>query len=60
MTDAPGPETIDWSTSDQSTSKKLRHTGEGRCPSQIWFPAFPTEQVRGLKAHRKTQEETPD
>ena len=28
---------------------------EGRCPWQNWVPAFPTELVRGLKAHGKTR-----
>src|SRR6516164_8423044 len=32
-----------------------RHTGEGLCLGQNWFPAFPTEPVRGLKAHGKTR-----
>ena len=32
-------------------------TGSGRCPGQNWFPAFPTELVRGLKAHGKTRTE---
>jgi len=30
------------------------HTGEGRYPVLSWVPAFPTEQVRGLKAHGTT------
>jgi hypothetical protein len=29
---------------------------KGRRPWQKWVPAFPTEQVRGLKAHGKAQE----
>ena len=28
-----------------------RFTGESRCPLRKWIPAFPTDQVRGLKAH---------
>jgi hypothetical protein len=28
-------------------------TGERRYPRLVWAPAFPTDQVRGLKAHGK-------
>src|SRR5271167_1069020 len=50
-------QTIHRSTPDQCYDQKLRHTGEGRCPSRKWVPAFPTEQVRGLKAHGKEEED---
>jgi len=49
---------FDWSTrTGYQLKSKLRHTGEGRCPSRKWVPAFPTEQVRGLKAHGKEEED---
>jgi hypothetical protein len=34
---------------------QYRFTGESRCPWQKWIPAFPTEQVRGLKAQGKAR-----
>jgi hypothetical protein len=40
----------------QRGGQKLHHTGEGRCPSRKWVLAFPTEQVRGLKARGNARE----
>src|SRR5207248_5928157 len=37
----------------------FRITGESRYPSSEWIPAFPTEQVRGLKAHGNGWEVVP-
>ena len=38
---------------------KSCHTGEGRCLWRKWVPAFPTELIRGLKAHGKTRRAMP-
>jgi hypothetical protein len=40
-------QTIHWSKPDQCYQQKLRHTGEGRCLSRKWVPAFRREDEGG-------------
>jgi hypothetical protein len=38
---------IHLSTADQCYRQKLRHTGEGWCPSRKWIPAFAGKAEEG-------------